>query len=257
MRIRGEKWSEAADSIRAARAKAEQAAPAPTSRVGHIALQALGATAVAAEVTAAGFLAHAAASQIATPAQAAIAGATFALGYLGLEALWGAGHAFLDQARPSAFPRIREVLLASQRHHLTPADVTVAGPFDYMAPVALLLTPIVGALAYLDPTYWASTAALGFALGATITLDVHRYTHLPAHKMPALLKLTSRLGLTQKRDSHWVHHRDDDKNVCQLTDYVNPLYNKLGVYERIGNALRRRGVHVEQTGVLAPCGTAG
>jgi hypothetical protein len=259
VRIRSQKWHEAASSIKAAHERAATRPPAVTNEVLHIAELALGATAVAAEIAAGGFLVHAAASQIGSLGQVAIAGASFAAGYLGLEALWGAGHAFLDQARPSAFPRLEKGLLASQRHHLTPRDVTEAGVFDHTAPFAVLFTPVLAGLAYIDPSYAISSAVLGFALGATITLDVHRFNHLAKQQRPWPLKLSSFLGLTQKPSSHWVHHDKDDQNVCQLTDYVNPLFNRLKVYERIGNALRRRGLHVEQDpgAVLAPRAAVG
>lgn len=235
------KWPEAARSIKEARAVAPDGAP----RV-SVGAQVFGGACVAAEAVAGGVLASGALAQVSSPTQAALAGATFAVGYLGADALNGALHAFLDQARPSAFPRLKEALLASQRHHLTPSDVTRAGPFDYMAPFAMAFTPLLAGLAYADPSYWVSSGTVGFALGLTIVLDVHRYTHVPESKMPRILKVTSWLGLTQRRDKHWAHHGEDDKNLCELTDYVNPVFDRLRVYERIGNTLKRFGLHTEQ-----------
>lgn len=85
-----------------------------------------------------------------------------------------------------------------------------------------------------------SVFCLAFAIGGSVVNEVHRLAHLG--KAAGLIGMLQEVGLLQSPAHHAGHHRGaHDRRYLVLTDMLNPVLDRLKVWDRLENALRRVG----------------
>jgi hypothetical protein len=61
-----------------------------------------------------------------------------------------------------------------------------------------------------------------FAVLSANANQVHKYVHMPARKVPFIVRFLQQVGLFQKPKHHAVHHSGEkNKSYCVLTPYAN------------------------------------
>jgi ubiquitin-conjugating enzyme E2 variant len=159
-------------------------------------------------------------------------------GYVLADAIAGAVHWFADRFFAPDTPVIGALLIAPFRdHHDDALGITRHDLFDVCGNNALVTLPVVVVLASLP----APDQALGrFAIvvGASTTLALfatnlfHRWAHAPSP--PRLARRLQDWGLILTPERHALHHRHDhDRAYCVTSGWLNPLLDRVGLFERL------------------------
>jgi hypothetical protein len=183
-----------------------------------------------------------------SPADAAVALATFTAGYLVADALTGLVHWFCDTFFDETTPVLGPGLIAPFReHHRDPLLMTRHGfleltgsSFRALAPVlALYLWLAGGAPAALD------AFVLAVAAGGAATNLLHRWAHDP--HPPAIARALHRVGLVLTPTRHAHHHAPPYAAAyCVTSGWLNPLFERLRVWTRAEAALIAMGLPVSR-----------
>ena len=72
--------------------------------------------------------------------------------------------------------------------------------------------------------------------------QIHKWTHLPARRLPWAVRALQRLRLLQSAAHHAAHHRGAKNTAyCVITPWVNPVLDRLGVWRGLERLVVRRG----------------
>lgn len=88
---------------------------------------------------------------------------------------------------------------------------------------------------------------LGLGLGVNMN-QIHKWSHQSPRRIPAPVRWLQRLGVLQSPRQHRAHHLDTrDTNYCILSDYVNPMLERVRFWSAMewllarGFGITRRG----------------
>lgn len=156
-------------------------------------------------------------------------------GWLLADLIGGILHWWEDRAARADWPLLgRHVVQPNRLHHSDPLDFTRASflrrNWTTWAATALVSLPW---LALFGPSpLWAAAT-----LGGLVANEVHRFAHLP-EATPAWLKPLQQAGLVQSPAHHARHHLPDaTARYCILTDLLNPLLDRMGMWRAIERGL--------------------
>lgn len=147
-----------------------------------------------------------------------------AIGWLLADALSGVGHAIGDNERLGNLKIVRAIVGKNVDHHADPLYIVNQGfigrnlsSWVMVFVIGLSTLPLLGPSAL-----WFSMVA-----GGLLVSEVHRWAHCPK-LAPSWVQFMQRTGAFQSPRHHWRHHRDPyDHHFCLLTDYLNPIIDKL------------------------------
>ncbi|MEM0968481.1 MAG: fatty acid desaturase CarF family protein [Verrucomicrobiota bacterium] len=116
-------------------------------------------------------------------------------------------------------------------HHLHPRQFTKVSFLRRNGPVLLLTTLILLGLAAAGLLSWQGIA---FGIFASLGGEVHAWAHRTKKENGRVITFLQEVGLIQSGQHHMVHHTDP-KEVCYcpLTNYVNPIVDSFGLWERL------------------------
>jgi len=104
-------------------------------------------------------------------------------------------------------------------HHVHPAAFTKKSWLES----SWDLTLISGAIVLV--CYWCNSLTWHVWLFAVLSANanqLHKYVHMPARKVPFIVRFLQKIGLFQKPKHHAVHHSGKkDQSYCVLTPYTN------------------------------------
>lgn len=112
-------------------------------------------------------------------------------------------------------------------HHNLPFKVTQYPWYQR----ALLPISIVALLIF--PLFAAGFLGWKFSLFAfllAVSGEVHVLAHRNGEDVPRLLRKLQEVGLIQSPEHHRDHHRNHDSRYCILTNYVNPVLDKVNFF---------------------------
>lgn len=166
-------------------------------------------------------------------------------GYVLADAIAGTVHWIADRFFHPETPLIGAVLIAPFRdHHDDALGITRHDLFEVSGNNALVTLPVVVALAWVP----VPTEALGHflvATGASLTLALfatnffHRWAHAPSP--PRLARLLQDWGLILTPERHALHHRHDhDRAYCVTSGWLNPLLDRIGLFDRLEHLVDSR-----------------
>ena len=163
------------------------------------------------------------------------------LGWLFADLVTGLFHWWEDRIGRVDMPIVGKWLVEPNRlHHVEPMTFTQGSVADRSLACAVA-AGIVAALWVL--AFGPSVFCLFFAIGGAVVNEVHRLAHLG--KAPGLLGVLQDIGLLQSPAHHAGHHRGEhDQRYLVLTDWLNPVVDRLGLWKRIERLLARMGVAV-------------
>ena len=68
--------------------------------------------------------------------------------------------------------------------------------------------------------------------------QIHKWSHLSAAKIPALVTILQKLRILQSPRHHLNHHKGDkNTHYCVITDFTNPVLDKLGFWRWLESLL--------------------
>jgi ubiquitin-conjugating enzyme E2 variant len=98
--------------------------------------------------------------------------------------------------------------------------------------------PVLSATALMplpSPAAVSAQALLLFtALGVLLTNQCHRWAHMPAGRVPRLVRAAQRLRLILRPEEHLKHHvRPFDSHYCTASGWLNAPLQAIGFFRRL------------------------
>jgi hypothetical protein len=163
-------------------------------------------------------------------------------GYLVADFLAGSVHWLADRYFDPKTPVLGPMLIAPFReHHIDPTSISRHDFFEVSGNNALVSIPVVlGLFALPAANGFGSifTALFGLSLTAALvaTNQFHGWAHATAP--PRLARGLHRLNLILTPERHALHHRGaHDRAYCVTSGWLNPLFDRLRLFERIEKAI--------------------
>lgn len=142
---------------------------------------------------------------------------------------------------------VRALALDNQVHHAKPTQMLIYSYVENIKYTAIVTLPLTVLLMGIQAPIWL-TLAVFFA---TFSNLIHRFGHTPKRKLPRWIRGLQEFGLFISPEHHDIHHRHDGKLVtkcdahhayCPMTDWVNPVIDRLHVWETFEWMLARIGI---------------
>jgi hypothetical protein len=162
------------------------------------------------------------------------------LGWLLADFMSGFFHWWEDRVGREDMPFIGPQIVRPNRlHHVEPLAFTYNTLLHRNAPlwiIAALISALWLALGGFS-VLWAFAT-----LGGLIVNEVHRYAHRPQLAGP-LVRLLQETGAFQSPKHHAGHHRaPSDTRYCILTDWLNPVLDRIRLWEGLEAAFTGLGL---------------
>lgn len=149
----------------------------------------------------------------------------------------GIGHWFEDVYGNPNWPLIgKYVVLPNIQHHLTPRSF-LKQSYLYRNSTSFVVVIFIGVV------FWI-LGLLSWQVGLLIAYlsqvnEVHAISHRKKSENATFIRFLQKIGLIQGLRHHgWHHAAPYDTNYCIMTEYLNPLLNKLKFWEQIESALK-------------------
>jgi len=159
------------------------------------------------------------------------------LAWLLADFLSGVIHWFQDRYCKRHWPIIGDIFVKpNDIHHVTPRSFTDDG-FLLRNWASFAVATMCGVL------FWATGALNWFTGGFTVAssfmpTQAHYWAHRTAKQNGPLITKLQLLGVIQSGRQHWCHHRGNkDKFFCTMTDYMNPILEKIQFFPLIESAI--------------------
>lgn len=142
---------------------------------------------------------------------------------------------------------VRALAVDNQVHHTKPTQMLIYSYFENIKYTAIFTLPLTILLMAISAPLWLSLSVFLSTFGNLI----HRFGHTPARKLPRWVRGMQKIGLFISPEHHDLHHRHDGKLVtkcdahhayCPMTDWVNPIVDRLHVWEALEWTLAKIGI---------------
>ena len=160
------------------------------------------------------------------------------VGWLLADFLSGLLHWIEDRVLREGDTWLSRVIVEPNRlHHAEPLRFLANGFWARNATTWAIVLPLTVAwFAAIGP----SLVLLAAAIGGLLANEVHRLTHAAPAK-GSWLRALQDIGVIQSPRMHARHHRGrQDQAYCVLTDWLNPVLDKIRFWERLERMLRIR-----------------
>jgi hypothetical protein len=151
------------------------------------------------------------------------------LGWLIADLFSGVFHWWEDRVGNEAMPIIGpQIVVPNRLHHTDPLAFTYGSVARRNKPLWAMVALISGLWLWATgPTVMWATATVG----GLVVNEVHRLAHRPLLAGP-VSRLFQEIGLFQSPKHHAGHHRaPSDTRYCILTDWLNPVLDRLRIWE--------------------------
>lgn len=156
------------------------------------------------------------------------------LGWLVADFLSGVLHWLEDRILWTTIPAIgRHVVEPNRLHHSDPMAFARASVLSRNSTTWIPVAAIAALWFWLGGF---SFVWLGALLGGLVVTEVHVLAHrgIPRGRFSAVIGTLQDIGIIQSPIGHWDHHRGDmDRAYCVLTDWLNPIFDRLKVWRRL------------------------
>jgi len=163
-------------------------------------------------------------------------------GYAAADLVSGLAHWFCDQFLEEDTPLIgRAVIRPFREHHREPLAMTRHGFFELTGNSCLGLAPVLGLAAGSRPGALVDAFVLAFAGGVAATNLLHKWAH--ATEAPRVVRWLQRRRLVLAPSAHAAHHRRGHAGAyCVTTGWLNPLADRLRLFDRLAQVAAALGV---------------
>jgi plasmanylethanolamine desaturase len=149
---------------------------------------------------------------------------------LAADFITGTVHFLLDQYGSPETPIIgKYVIDRNARHHQDPRQIVESSYLKLTWTSWLLGTIIVAASYYLGILNWEIVFTMVYGANANM---IHKWTHQTKKENGKFVGFLQKIKLVQSRKHHGWHHKAPfDVNYCILTDWLNPILDKIRFWE--------------------------
>lgn len=148
-----------------------------------------------------------------------------ALSLIVTDLISGILHVVLDNPRSLELPSISTLALGFQRHHENPSGIYEMPLYQHIYVMHMPLTLLFVAVL----PFHASgmyVVFLSMVVGIHVMQMAHLWAHLPAERVPAVVRWLHRAHLIISKPKHDLHHRAPfDKDFCIMTGICNRPLN--------------------------------
>jgi ubiquitin-conjugating enzyme E2 variant len=179
-------------------------------------------------------------------ADAILIAAALLCGWVAADLLSGLVHWSFDTWGSIHTPVLgRRFIRPFREHHWDPAAMTRHDFVEVAGSSCLAALPVLALSCWLPLHGKAAVAAqavlLFTALGVLLTNQCHKWAHLPATEVPALVRLAQRLHLVLRAEDHLRHHMHPfDSHYCTASGWLNRPLHAIGFFRRLERVLSRR-----------------
>lgn len=162
------------------------------------------------------------------------------VGWLLADFLSGLFHWWEDRVGSESIPVLGKWVVGPNRlHHREPLAFTRSGVIWRSSTTWV----VAGAISLAWLFAFGPSVVWAFAtIGGLIVNEVHRWAHVPA-QAPAFVTMLQETGLFQSPRHHRGHHTAiSDSHYCVLTDLLNPLLDRIGLWAGLESALTAIGL---------------
>jgi ubiquitin-conjugating enzyme E2 variant len=162
-------------------------------------------------------------------------------GWLLADFLSGLLHWLEDRVLWQSMPILgKHVVVPNRLHHLDPVAFTRTGMWERNS-TTWIPAAILAAI-----WFWLagfSFVWLGALAGGVTVTEIHARNHSPDCRRPLWFFALQAIGIVQSRGEHSRHHRGEmNSNYCVLTDWLNPVLDRLGVWSTLERGLSAIGI---------------
>ena len=142
----------------------------------------------------------------------------------------GTVHFLLDQYGSPETPIIgKYVIDRNARHHQDPRLIIQNSYFKLTWTSWLLGGIILATCYYFDVLSWEISFSMIYGANANI---IHKWAHQTQKENGAFVNFLQKIKFVQSRKHHGWHHKAPfDVNYCILTDWLNPILDKIRFWE--------------------------
>lgn len=140
--------------------------------------------------------------------------------------LTGAVHWWEDAYGDPAWKFLgKSVVIPNLEHHQYPRKFLQHGMWPRIR-LSFIIAVTLGSIAYLlGVLYWEVAFVL---LYASLANEIHAIAHKTDRENGRIICWIQKIGLIQSRRMHGFHHTSPfDINYCVMTNYLNPILNKM------------------------------
>lgn len=141
----------------------------------------------------------------------------------------------------------RALAVDNQVHHAKPTQMLIYGYLENIKYTAIITLPLSIGMAAMGAPLWIWLSVFLATFGNLI----HRFGHTPKRQLPRWVRGLQEFGLFISPEHHDLHHRhqgnlitkcDAHHAYCPMTDWVNPIVDRLHVWEAFEWVLARVGI---------------
>jgi ubiquitin-conjugating enzyme E2 variant len=147
---------------------------------------------------------------------------------------------YLDSENSSGF--LKSIAEDNELHHKKPTAMTQSTGWSNIQSSVIFAFPIAFIMWITGFPLWLWLAVFFAGFGNLI----HRWSHMPDRKLPYIIIFMQWTGLFISQDHHDQHHRSMNKLIpkhlsgfkfCPMTDWVNPILDKIKFWDRLEKLL--------------------
>ncbi len=123
------------------------------------------------------------------------------------------------------------IIQPNMQHHKSPRNLLQGSYWDHIN------TSLFGGIIFIATVWfcgwhsWQMIACVIFCMQAN---EIHAITHRTDKENGAIVVWLQKIGIIQKRKTHGWHHKAPyDTNFCIMTEFLNPVLNKIGLWEKV------------------------
>jgi plasmanylethanolamine desaturase len=146
----------------------------------------------------------------------------------------------------------RWVVTPNVLHHRSPAAFVDRSWLESSWDLAVFGACIVGVAWALHCLTWQVWL---FAVVGANANQIHKWTHVPRHRLPWIVRGLQRVGVLQSAPHHAAHHRGEKNTAyCVITPWMNPVLDRLGAWRGLERILVHRGAAPRRTDLAVRTG---
>lgn len=153
----------------------------------------------------------------------------------------GLGHWFEDVYGNPDWPLLgKYIVLPNMEHHNTPNSFLKATYWYRNGMIILTGIALLATIFLLGKFCWQVAFLIIYLSQVN---EVHAISHRRKNKIPAFFRFLQSIGLVQSNLHHGWHHKAPfDCNYCIMTEYLNPMLNRIQFWTRLERVLSRIGI---------------
>jgi hypothetical protein len=159
-------------------------------------------------------------------------GAQVIIGVALADFISGTLHWLEDSYGDEEWPILGHYVIQPNLHHHTSPSEFVQGSYWMRNRSVLVIAALVGGIFW--ALNWVNIVTITALIVGSHANEIHSWAHKPSGKVSKLIRFGQKHGILLGAFHHWQHHKDNlDTHYCTITNFVNPVLDRLKVFRAI------------------------